>query len=203
MKVKDMNGYEHTVNGGKFYDWQYGPLSNNHVYGGYRDKQTGEIYILSANCAWVGDGRKTFDTSTGLGIDRNTWKILGADNAKLVTLYTLARLRKMTGKKAEAFERVNVQMNGTNDYDDPDWKRRGYMPNVEYTLVMKQELVHKTHMTNATYNGLENNTLRVYAPVAWPLPKIILDTIESITVCENTSTLFDENELDEIEIKVV
>ena len=108
----------------------------------------------------------------------------------------------MTGKKADAFERVNVEMKPSGDYDDPDWKRRGYMPNLEYSTSLRADMVHKSHMTDATYKELDS-ARRIYAPVAWPLPKIILDVIETITVCEDTSTLFYENELDEIEIKVV
>ena len=203
MNVKDMNDNETTVRSGKFYDWQYGPLSNNHVYGGYRDKQTGLVYIISANGGWTGDGRKTFDTSTGLGVDRNTWKLAGVDNADSVLRYVMARLRKITGKKPEAFERVNVTLEGTDDYDDPEWKRRGYMPQVEYSMMLKQDLVHKTHMTPATYKWLGERTVRIYAPVAWPLPQMVLERVTSTTVCEDTSILFDENAIDEIEIKVV
>lgn len=199
MKLYDMNETQCEVNGKNFYDWNYGPLGNNHIYGGYRDKSTGEIYIIGGQMAWRGNGIKLFDTNQMKGIGANTWAI-GSDTT---ARYALARLRKKTGKKADAFEKVNVVLEGTGDYDDQSWERRGYMPCLTYSLHADPEKVSKSHMTPKTYKEIENGNHRIYYPVAWPLPKTILNIVKETIVCEEGVDEFTVDDLVDVEIKVV
>jgi len=198
MKMSDMNGEWINVNGTNFYDWQYGPLSNNHIFGGYRDIDTGEIYLNGAQRAWRGSGVKLFDTNRMQGVGANTWS-----DDEVTSRYALARLRKITGKKASAFEKVNVLLKGTGKWDDPDWMRRGFMPCLSYSLVADESLVCKTHMTPATYKKIVDDTHRVYYPTPWPLPKMILKLVKEIMVCEESTDGFSLSDLDDVELKVV
>lgn len=198
MKMSDMNGIETNVNGKNFYDWHYGPLSNNHVYGGYRDIETGELYMNGGQRAWRGTGVKLFDTNRMQGVGTNTWS-----DDEVITRYALARLRKITGKKPSAFEKVNVLLKGTGDWDDCDWIRRGFMPSLSYSIVASPDLVSKSHMTPATYKKVVEDTARVYYPVPWPLPKMVLKFVEEIMVCEEGMDDFSLSDLDDVELKVV
>mgnify|MGYP003633911799 CR=1 FL=1 len=199
MKMNDMNGNETQVNSKNFYDWQYGPLSNNHIYGGYRDIDTGEIYLMSASVAWRGTGVKLFDTNRMQGKGMSTWSVSDTTLAQ----YSLARLRKITGKKVSAFEKVNVMLKGTSDYNDRDWERRGFMPNLEYSIKSNVSLVCKTHMTPSTYKKIKTDLHRIYYPIPWPLPEMILNVVEEIIVCEEGMNGFPLSALKEVELKVV
>jgi len=198
MKMSDMNGEETNVNGTKFYDWQYGPLSNNHIFGGYRDIDTGEIYLNGAQRAWRGSGVKLFDTNRMQVVSTNTWS-----DDEVSSRYALARLRKITGKKPSAFEKVNVLLEGTGDWDDCDWVRQGFMPCLSYSVVARPELVSKTHMTPASYKKIAEHTHRIYYPTPWPLPKMILKLVKEIMVCEESTDGFSLSDLDDVELKVV